>query len=205
MARVLLVDDHPLVGASLSQAIERLGSQVTLVAAIDGARQALREQAFDVLFLDINFPDGRGPDLLKDPDLAAHLPARRFLISGVVDADEIMMAFDDGAQGFISKGLSFADLVAAVEAVIADKHLAEGTDALIWQPEQAGFLPVGDVFPKESLLSPREREVFRYMRIGCQDKEIAHQVGRSIHTIRVQIRSIRRKRGLARRAEAIGV
>lgn len=202
MTQVLLVDDHPLVGASLTQAIERLNASVTLVATLEEARRALLSAAFDILLLDINLPEGWGPDLLKDSTLIGHLPDRRFLVSGALDPDEIMMAFDDGAQGFISKALPLDDLLAAVSAVITGP--ADWADPVVWHAEDGCFRPAVDVFPRDSLLSPRERDVFRHMRNGDQDKEIAHKVGRSIHTVRVQIRSIRRKRGLSRRAESAG-
>ena len=42
------------------------------------------------------------------------------------------------------------------------------------------------------------------MREGLLDKQIAERLHRSVHTIRVQIRAIRRKRGSSRRAEIEG-
>jgi DNA-binding NarL/FixJ family response regulator len=198
--QVLLVDDHPLVGASLGAAIERQGGVQETVTTLEAARTALIEKPVDVLLLDINFPEGPGTDLLKDDVVVPHVPRRCFLISGAIDPDEVMCAFDDGALGFISKSIPFDDLESALGQIIRDE--AEGGDALMWDSARRSFRPVREVFTERPLLSPREREVFRLLRQGLQDKEIAHQMGRSIHTVRVQIRSIRRKRGQSRRAEA---
>lgn len=198
--RVLLVDDHPLVGASLGAAIERQGGVQETVTTLEAARAALRARPADVLLLDINFPEGPGTDLLKDDAVAARLPRRCFLISGAIDPDEVMCAFDDGAQGFISKSVPFDGLEAALGQIIRDE--AAAGEALMWDGDRGAFRPVREAFAERPLLSPREREVFRLLRQGLQDKEIAHRVDRSIHTVRVQIRSIRRKRGQSRRAEA---
>lgn len=200
--RVLLVDDHPLVGASLGAAIERQGGVQETVTTLDEARSVLIANKIDVLLLDINFPEGPGTELLKDEVVAPNVPRRCFLISGAIDPDEVMCAFDDGALGFISKSIPFDELEAALGQIIRDE--AQTDDALMWDTEQRGFRPVREVFQERTLLSQREREVFRLLRQGLQDKEIAYRVGRSIHTVRVQIRSIRRKRGQTRRAEAGG-
>jgi len=204
---VLLVDDHPLVGASLRQAVERLGARVRLATNLEEARQALAETNFDALLLDIDFPEGSGTDLFRMAELAGRIPWRCCLISGASDPDELMLAFDEGALGYISKSLPFDSLVEAIRAVLAWTGAEGGAggqgEPVLWDQETSSFQPVSKAFGGQTLLSPREREVFRLMREGLPDKEIAHRVGRSIHTVRVQIRAIRRKRGRTRRAESV--
>jgi DNA-binding NarL/FixJ family response regulator len=197
--RVLVVDDHPLVSSGVSEAVKRQGGTAIVAHDLSSAATILAEDAIDVLLLDINFPEGPGTTLLKDDRTAARVPARCFLLSGAMDPDDIMLAFDDGALGFISKAVPFEDLESALGQIIRD-DVAHG-DAMMWHTDAGRFRPVREVFSDRALLSPREREIFRLLRDGLQDKEIAYRTDRSIHTVRVQIRSIRRKRGLNRRAE----
>ncbi len=57
------------------------------------------------------------------------------------------------------------------------------------------------IFPRHTLLTQKEREVFMLMRKGLLDKQIADELGLSIHTVRVHLRAIKRKRGHNRRFE----
>jgi two-component system NtrC family response regulator len=68
MARALIVDDDPSFRLGLS-AVLRLEGFVT--AGASTCQEALRELAkgsVDVLFVDVNLPDGNGFDLLPRPD-----------------------------------------------------------------------------------------------------------------------------------------
>jgi DNA-binding NtrC family response regulator len=68
MARALIVDDDPSFRLGLADLL-RLEGFVTLTAST--CREALRELVkgtVDVVFADVNLPDGRGLDLLAGPD-----------------------------------------------------------------------------------------------------------------------------------------
>ena len=71
MGRALIVDDDPSFRLGLA-AVLRLEGFVTATAAT--CREALDELArgsVDVLFVDVNLPDGSGFDLLPRPDAAS--------------------------------------------------------------------------------------------------------------------------------------
>lgn len=121
-------------------------------------------------------------------------------MSGSSDRDEIAIALDHGAQAFVAKSLPFEDVVRAIETTLT---LPAGDEPFLWDEGADGFVPISTLFPKGTLLSPQERKVFALMRQGLQDKQIAAELDRSIHTVRVQIRSILRKRGSRRRGETV--
>jgi DNA-binding NtrC family response regulator len=52
--------------------LERLGAEVTAVDTVGGARRVLAAEAFDFALIDVNLPDGLGPDLLRDKAFPPH-------------------------------------------------------------------------------------------------------------------------------------
>ncbi len=63
---VLLLDDEVLLRKRLAGFLESEGAEVTTVGTLAAARQAAAGMSFDVALLDVNLPDGRGTDLLRD-------------------------------------------------------------------------------------------------------------------------------------------
>ncbi|HLH54397.1 MAG TPA: sigma-54 dependent transcriptional regulator [Verrucomicrobiae bacterium] len=63
---ILIVEDETLLRKQLSAQLERLGMDVTGAGTLAAARQLSSEMAFDFALLDVNLPDGRGTDLLRE-------------------------------------------------------------------------------------------------------------------------------------------
>jgi signal transduction histidine kinase/ActR/RegA family two-component response regulator len=62
---VLLVDDDEDVTLALRSQLEVLGCEVTAVGSSQAARSMVAAQHFDLLMLDVELPDGKGPDLAR--------------------------------------------------------------------------------------------------------------------------------------------
>lgn len=63
---VLLVEDELLLRKRLAGFLEKEEAEVTAVASVGEARRALEGLTFDAALLDVNLPDGRGTDLLRE-------------------------------------------------------------------------------------------------------------------------------------------
>lgn len=63
---LLLVEDEPLLRRQLAAQLERQGADVTAADSLAAARQWLKDGQFDFALLDVNLPDGLGPDLLRE-------------------------------------------------------------------------------------------------------------------------------------------
>ncbi len=63
---VLLLEDEVVLRKRLAGFLEKEGAEVTAVNTVAAARQALDSIAFDAALLDVNLPDGRGTDLLRE-------------------------------------------------------------------------------------------------------------------------------------------
>jgi DNA-binding NtrC family response regulator len=69
---ILIVEDEALLRKQLTAQLERLGMEVTGTGTLANARQLVSEMNFDFALLDVNLPDGRGTDLLRDGAFSAN-------------------------------------------------------------------------------------------------------------------------------------
>src|SRR5882724_8735366 len=87
---ILLVEDEPLLRKQLAAQLERLGADVTGAGTLAVARQLISESSFDFALLDVNLPDGRGPDLLQEglfpPQTGVIVMTANGAIAGAVEA-----------------------------------------------------------------------------------------------------------------------
>lgn len=149
--RVLVVDDNEANRDVLSRRIQRQGHTVTI--AFDG-RQALlrlREQAFDLVLLDIMMPEVNGYQVLEeikaDPHLR-HIPV--IMISAVDDVESVVKCIQLGAEDYLPKPFNPILLKARVSATLEKKRLRDQEQAYLKTVQQemelgrriqADFLP----------------------------------------------------------------
>jgi DNA-binding NarL/FixJ family response regulator len=193
---ILIVDDHPLVTVGLADRLRGLGHRVDVSHALGEATARILAHFYEMCVLDLDMGGTRGTQLLSDPNLTGRLPECIVILSGTRDRDEIVDALEAGAHAFLSKSVPFDDII---EGLLAAPQAYRGGEPGMWVQEVRAYVPLGVVYPRGSALSKRERQVFQLLRRGDSDKAIAQELGRSVHTIRVQIRSILRKRGAQRR------
>jgi DNA-binding NarL/FixJ family response regulator len=197
--RLFLVDDHRLF---LSGVRSELGTRFEIVGeagAVEEAVAGIVATEPDVVLLDVHMPDGGGLAVIRrvaetDPDV-------RFLALSVSDAAEDVIAIiRAGARGYVTKTIGPDELAEAIERV-------QGGDA-VFSPRLAGF--VLDAFaadeprPSDSeldRLTPREREVLRYIARGYSYKQIARQLSISIKTVETHVSAVLRKLQLSSRYE----
>lgn len=193
-SRVFIVDDHPVVRdglrslleneADLSVCGEAAGAAATL-AAIESAQP-------DILLLDLSLAQGSGLELLKD--LAIQHPSLPVLVLSMHDetiyAERAVRA---GARGYLMKGESSQQVVAAIHQVLAGKvYLSDRVMAAI-----ATKLGRGNS-TREPIerLSDRELQVFEMIGKGRSTAEIAEQLHVSIKTVQVYIARAKEKFGV---------
>jgi len=198
--RVVLVDDHELFRAGVRAELDGLVDVVGDAATVADGVALIREQAPDVVLLDVHMPDGGGLEVIRR--LAGEPPAVRFLALSVSDAaEDVIAVIRAGARGYVTKTISGADLADAVRRV-------HDGDA-VFSPRLAGFVldafagPAPAADPESDLdqLTPREREVLQHIARGYMYKEIAQRLGISAKTVEAHVSAVLRKLQLSSRHE----
>jgi two-component system NtrC family response regulator len=104
MANVLIIDDDQFNSEMLFDLISDMGhAAVCAYTAEEGLRQA-RSKAFDVVFLDVQLPDGNGLMLLPEIQATPSAP-EVIIITGFGSPDSAELAIKNGAWDFIEKPL----------------------------------------------------------------------------------------------------
>jgi DNA-binding NarL/FixJ family response regulator len=198
--RVFLVDDHGLfrsgVRAEMADVVDVVGDAGTVSEAITG----IVDTHPDVVLLDVHLPDGGGAAVVEG--VVASGTDTRFLALSVSDAaDDVIGVIRAGARGYVTKTIAPSDLADAI------RRVHEG-DA-VFSPRLAGFvldafadaLPPGAIDPELDLLTPREREVLRYIARGYSYRETGRELHISVKTVETHVSSVLRKLQLSNRYE----
>jgi len=121
-ARILIVDDHPLVNHGLAAIIgEEHGLTVCgRAASMDEARELFAATRPDLVILDILLPDGaNGFDLLTDFRKADE--SAKILVFSSLDPDVYASkAYTLGAAGYVHKSMVISEIVPAIRAALED-------------------------------------------------------------------------------------
>jgi two-component system, chemotaxis family, chemotaxis protein CheY len=121
MARILLVDDDPLVGTTLAPLLADRGYQVVLAADGRQALGQLRRQPIDVVVTDILMPEVDGLEVIRAV-LRDYPGVAVIAMSGgsarLPGADALQLARTLGAHAILPKPLSAKDLDEAIVSVL---------------------------------------------------------------------------------------
>ncbi len=110
MAAILIVDDDTMLAKMLGTYLERAGHHATAAYTLqDGVAQA-RAGAFDLVFLDVQLPDGNGLDAIPYFFEAPSHP-EVIIMTGAGDPDGAKKAIRHGAWSYLEKPHVLRDLL----------------------------------------------------------------------------------------------
>lgn len=109
MANILIIDDDPMICKLLERLFQQENHHTEHALSLGEGLAQVGRHAFDVIFLDVNLPDGNGLDAL--PQFTASPSSPEVIIfTGLGDPDGAEMAINTGAWTYIVKPLSMNNL-----------------------------------------------------------------------------------------------
>ena len=199
---VVLIDDHALCRCGLADLLElRAGIKVVGSAGTaEAAVRLLRERRPDLVVMDLRMAPIDGFGLLNL--LRAEGIDTPVVVLTMSDSQEdLARAFRAGVRGYLLKDMDPDDVIDAIrrisrgEVVVAPMMAIKLVDLL---------LPGETRKPRESSrpLTEREREILEHLSSGKSNKAIARALSISHDTVKLHVRHILSKLGLASRVEA---
>jgi two-component system NtrC family response regulator len=102
MGNILIIDDNKINSEALCDIVGSMGHEVTCTPTAKEGLRAAHTHSFDVVFLDIQLPDGNGLTLLPEIRATAAGP-EVIIITGYGSPDGAELAVKNGAWDFIEK------------------------------------------------------------------------------------------------------
>jgi DNA-binding NarL/FixJ family response regulator len=189
VARLLIVDDHPVVRQGMARLIGQYDG-LDVADQASGAEEGLRllrEEPFDLVVVDLALQQGiSGLELIKR--VRAEFDALPVIVLTMQDrALYEERARRAGASGFVTKQEPVENVVDAARAALGPE---EGSGARPGDPEGPKTNPT-------HALSDRELEVFHLLGEGQGTRGVAEALSVSPKTVESHRANIKRKLGLA--------
>jgi DNA-binding NarL/FixJ family response regulator len=191
VARLIIVEDHPLVAQGLRALLEPDHDVVGIVHDPMKVVQTIDRVDPDVVLLDLSMPKRNGLELL--PELRRRYPELKLLVVTMhVDRALADMSLKAGADGFVSKESTAKELRVAIEAVLkGDRYLSPRVPRRAYRASSVNGNPSLD------RLTPRQLQILKLLGEGKAGIEIAEELHLSPRTIEFHRAGIRRQLGIA--------
>jgi len=188
----MVVDDHPAFRAGLTALCESEPDLEVVAEAGDGseALKIFREVKPDIVLMDLRLPGMGGVEAIMA--IRSEFPAARVIVVTTYDGDEdLYRAIQSGAQSYLLKDMSKAEIVGNIRAVHAGQ--------ICLAPRLAERLADRK---KRRDLSPREMDVLRLLTKGRSNKEIASALNLSEETVKIHLKTLYAKLNVQDRTDA---
>jgi DNA-binding NarL/FixJ family response regulator len=200
---ILIVDDHPLFRAALTDALASACSDCEFLEADSVAAlfEALeRHPHTDLLLLDLNLPGAHGFCALAHlRGLRPQLPV--ILVSATDDQPTVHRALALGAQGFVSKSADAGTIGRNVASVLRGEYVSPA--GLGAHTASAPDPAAHELARALAGLSAQQFQVFGLLCSGLSDEQIAGQLRLAAGAVKAQVEAILRQLGAADRARAV--
>jgi two-component system NtrC family response regulator len=121
MARILIIDDDPTFTAILAKQLGMLEHESESATTLEEGIDLAETLAPDVVFLDVNLPDGSGLSAIKTIKAKPSSP-EVIIVTGEGESGGAAMAISHGAWDYIQKGHSIQDIILPVNHALLFRH-----------------------------------------------------------------------------------
>ncbi len=194
MAKLLLVDDHPIVREGL-RAYLSLQAELTVVGEAESASEALgllHQTDPDLILLDVQLEGENGLSLLAELK-EREAPPKVLLLTSFLDEDYLREALRLGAAGYLLKRAGQGTLLNGIRAALRGERPLD--------PAAAALLPTLQDDPSKRL-TPREHTVLELLAEGLSNKAVAKRLDVGEKTVKTHVSSVLAKLGVKDRTQA---
>ncbi len=128
-ARALIVDDDASFQAGLAEYVRNEGFTVATATDLRRAREELAQNPPDILFLDLNLPDGSGLDLLAAAGTNGAAP-ETVMITGQATVETAVNALRHGVSDYLTKPPDFARVKMILANITRAREMKEEIGSL---------------------------------------------------------------------------
>ena len=216
--RVLMVEDHEMTRIALSLVLERADGIELVDTAEDGLSGINKAKLLspDIILMDIGLPEIDGIEATKI--IKNYNPEMKILMYTSRDnEDDVLAAFESGADGYIMKGATREQTISALKAVAQGTAWIDPNIARIvlsnikrnrasYQQSTEDSNSINKINAKQTYgLTERELEVLALIVNGLSNKEISDELVISYATAKAHVHSILQKLCTENRTKAINL
>ena len=114
--QILVVEDDPKIAETLVHVLNEQGFEATRVETIIEAREALGNNVFSAIVLDVILPDGNGFDFCKELRKTNEIPI--LFLTSISDEVDKIVGLEIGADDYVTKPFSPREVSARLKAII---------------------------------------------------------------------------------------
>lgn len=123
--KILLVEDEHSLSEEIVSFLTGLNYECDTVATLKAAKLILMDRYFEVILLDLGLPDGDGLEILKDIK-TDKVDSIVVILSAKGDINHRITGLELGADDYLPKPFSLAELHARIQAIIRRKFSSHG-------------------------------------------------------------------------------
>jgi len=117
MATILIIDDEAYIRDVLSSRVERMGHVPLAAATINLGMQILSQGGIDLVFLDVNLPDGSGLEALPRIKQSSSSP-EVVIITAIGSTAGAELAIKNGAWDYIGKPFKKEEIILLLQRTL---------------------------------------------------------------------------------------
>jgi two-component system, OmpR family, KDP operon response regulator KdpE len=204
--RILIVDDEPQIRRVLRTTLAAQGYEVFDARTGEDALQAVRDQRFDLILMDMNMPGMGGLDACRE--IRAGSDAAIIMLTVRQSEQDKVAALDAGADDYITKPFGMPELLARIRAALRRLPVspnATNSDEVLYLDGTEIHLASRRIRSregKESRLTPKEFDLLHYLitnpNVAIPHAKLLQAVwgpdyGDQVEYLRVFINQLRKK------------
>lgn len=178
--RFLLADDHLIVRQGIQMLTEELYEDSVFyhVSTLNQLEETLKNQQYDVLILDVQFPDGNSLSLI--PKIKKNQPDIKILVFTSLEEENHSLRFiEAGADGFLAKLSEEDEITKAISAIVEKgRYYSNFTQKMLKVAKHTPYL-----FNPLERLTVREIEIADLYAKGYGNLEIANLLSIKQNTV----------------------